>query len=121
MKDKNPRRLVQVTTVPLSFCLLRGQAEFLKERGFVMHGISSPGEALKRYALAEDVAVHAVEMPRRITPLRDLLRYGESTGCCAKSARTSSTPTHPKAACWAPWRPGWRESRCGSTRSTGCR
>mgnify|MGYP001157464848 CR=1 FL=1 len=66
-------KIVHVTTVPQSLFFLRGQVGYMKERGFDIHGISSPGEFLSRFAEQECVAVHPVEMPRRITPLRDLV------------------------------------------------
>ena len=65
-------KLVHVTTVPQSLFFLRGQVGYMKERGFDIHGLSSPGEFLSRFAEQEHVAVHPVEMPRRITPMRDL-------------------------------------------------
>lgn len=65
-------RLIHITTVPQSLGFLHGQAGFLKTRGFEIHAISSPGAWLSRFAEREQVEVHAVDMPRRITPLRDL-------------------------------------------------
>ena len=46
---------------------------YVKSQGFEVHALSSPGERLERLAREADVPVHAVTMPRRITPLRDLL------------------------------------------------
>jgi glycosyltransferase involved in cell wall biosynthesis len=66
-------KIVHVTTVPQSLFFLRGQVGYMKERGFDIHGLSSPGEFLSRFAEQECVAVHPVDMPRRITPLRDLV------------------------------------------------
>ena len=65
-------KLVHVTTVPQSLFFLRGQVGYMKDRGFDIHGLSSPGEFLSRFAEQERVVVHPVEMPRRITPIRDL-------------------------------------------------
>lgn len=45
----------------------------MKERGFEVHGLSSPGDSLSLFAERERICVHAVEMPRRITPLRDVV------------------------------------------------
>lgn len=50
-----------------------GQIGYMKARGFKIQAISSPGVDLKKFAEREQVAAHAVEMPRRITPLRDLV------------------------------------------------
>lgn len=66
-------KIVHVTTVPQSLFFLRGQVGYMKERGFHIHGLSSPGEFLTRFAEQERVPVYPVEMPRRITPLRDLV------------------------------------------------
>jgi glycosyltransferase involved in cell wall biosynthesis len=66
-------KLVHVTTVPQSLFFLTGQVGYMKERGFEIHGLSSPGEFLSRFAERERVVVHPVEMPRRITPLRDMV------------------------------------------------
>jgi glycosyltransferase involved in cell wall biosynthesis len=66
-------KLVHVTTVPQSLFFLTGQVGYMKERGFDIHGISSPGEFLSRFANRENIDVHPVDMPRRITPFRDLV------------------------------------------------
>ena len=68
-----PIKLVHITTVPESLGFLRGQVGYAKSRGFEVHAISSPGESLQKFAGDAGVSAHAVEMPRRITPLRDLI------------------------------------------------
>jgi glycosyltransferase involved in cell wall biosynthesis len=65
-------RLVHVTTVPETLGFLAGQAGCMRSRSFDTHAISSPGELLWRFAEREGVEVSAVDMPRRITPIRDL-------------------------------------------------
>jgi glycosyltransferase involved in cell wall biosynthesis len=65
-------RLVHITTVPDSLDFFLGQVGYMKARGLDVHAISSPGAMLDRFAALEQVPVHALEMPRRITPLRDL-------------------------------------------------
>lgn len=72
MKTK-PITLVHITTVPESLAFMTGQVGYMKARGFEIVGLSSPGELLTRFAEREGVPVHAVEMPRRITPWRDVL------------------------------------------------
>jgi glycosyltransferase involved in cell wall biosynthesis len=53
---------------------LTGQAGFLREHGFEIHAISSPGADLHRFGEWESVPVHPVDMVRgHISPLRDLL------------------------------------------------
>ena len=68
----NMVRLVHVTTVPESLTFFQGQVGYLKARGVDVWALSSPGELLDQFAAREGVPVHGLEMPRRITPLRDL-------------------------------------------------
>ncbi len=79
--DRGTVRLVHVTTVPESLLFLQGQAGYLKARGFDVRVISSPGEVLDSFAVREGVIGHAVEMPRRITPARDLVAVGRLCRC----------------------------------------
>lgn len=65
-------RILHVTTVPMSLRFLRGQVGFMRERGYEVHALTSPGEELDAFGRSEGIPVHAVEMPRAITPLRDL-------------------------------------------------
>jgi glycosyltransferase involved in cell wall biosynthesis len=67
-----PLRLLHITTVPMSLGFLRGQIAYMKERGFDIALISSPGTELEDAGEREGVPVHAVEMRRSITPLRDV-------------------------------------------------
>jgi glycosyltransferase involved in cell wall biosynthesis len=64
--------LLHVTTIPMSLTFLRGQVGYMQSRGLRVHALSSPGPDLHAFAEREGVTVSAVEMPRRITPLRDL-------------------------------------------------
>ncbi len=64
--------LVHVTTVPETLNFFRGQIGFMKENGFEVHAISSPGESLKRLGAREAIPTHSVEMSRQITPFQDL-------------------------------------------------
>lgn len=74
-----PLRLVHITTVPGSLMFLCGQAGYLRQRGFEVEAISSPGEALARFERGEQVPVHAVPMARAITPARDLVALARLT------------------------------------------
>jgi glycosyltransferase involved in cell wall biosynthesis len=65
-------RLLHVTTVSMSLTFLRGQIRFMSERGLRVHVVSSAGAELVDIAEAEGATTAAVDMPRRITPLRDL-------------------------------------------------
>lgn len=69
---KSAIRLVHVMTVPQSLGFLSGQVTFMRARGFEIAAISSPGPELGEFGERENVPVHAVAMPRRITPRRDL-------------------------------------------------
>jgi glycosyltransferase involved in cell wall biosynthesis len=66
--------LVHVAPVPLSlYCFLDGQVHFMNEQGVEVHGVSSAGELLGLFAKREKAQIHAIEMPRAITPLKDLV------------------------------------------------
>jgi glycosyltransferase involved in cell wall biosynthesis len=66
-------RLMQVGTADLSIGLMRGQLKFLREAGFNVSVVSSPGPRL--YAAAEDegVQAYAVPMVREISAFNDLV------------------------------------------------
>lgn len=66
-------RLLHVATVPDSLLFLRGQASFMRERGFEVTVVTSPGDDLPAFGTAEGVSARAVPMTRRITPLSDLV------------------------------------------------
>ena len=68
----NPK-LVYVVTVPQSFVLLRGQARYMQAEGFEVSGVSSPGPWTTVFESEEGVSVTLIEMPRRISPLADLV------------------------------------------------
>lgn len=68
-----PIKLVHVMTVPQSLYFLGGQIGYLQRRGFQIHAVASPAPHLAAFGKQEDVQVHALDMPRRITPIRDLL------------------------------------------------
>lgn len=65
--------IVHVMTAPVSLFFLAGQVSYMRSAGFTVHAISSPGPALTAFGVQEGVPVLAVEMPRRITPLQDLV------------------------------------------------
>jgi lipopolysaccharide/colanic/teichoic acid biosynthesis glycosyltransferase/glycosyltransferase involved in cell wall biosynthesis len=66
-------KLVHITTVPQTLAFLRGQVAFMKSNGYDVSAVSSPGPALEAFGRQEGIDVHPVQMPRRITPLGDLL------------------------------------------------
>jgi len=66
-------RVVHISTSPLFLNFLRGLLFDLRERGFEPSVVCSPGELLDRFVRETGVAGFGVEMPRRITPLRDVV------------------------------------------------
>ncbi len=77
--DRPSRSLAHVTTRPLTFRFFEGQLEYMIERGFEIHAISSPGDRLDELGRRPGVSTHTVEMTRWITPLRDLASLAEMT------------------------------------------
>src|SRR4051794_31334900 len=71
-ESPNMARLVHITTAPETLWFLEGQVGYLKARGVDVWALSSPGELLDQFGAHAGVPVHELEMPRRITPLRDL-------------------------------------------------
>ena len=65
--------LVHVINAPFSLHFIAGQVGFMAQRRFATSVITSPGEHLEAFGQREGVAVYGLEMPRRITPLRDLV------------------------------------------------
>jgi glycosyltransferase involved in cell wall biosynthesis len=67
------RRLVHITTVPMTLHFLRGQPGYMAENlGLATHAISSPGVDFGVFLEREPgVVAHEVRMARRITPLKD--------------------------------------------------
>ncbi|MEM9195577.1 MAG: glycosyltransferase family 4 protein, partial [Myxococcota bacterium] len=66
-------RVVYIVTVPQTAdVLLRGQLRFLREEGFDVTLIASPGLELDRVACREGVEIVPVPIAREIAPLRDL-------------------------------------------------
>ncbi len=73
-------RLVHVMTVPQTFVLLTGQATFMQQQGLRLTAVASDGPYAPVFAEREGVEVVAVEMPRRITPLADLVALWQLVG-----------------------------------------
>lgn len=66
-------RLVCATTVPMTADLfLKGQLAFLRESGWEVTLVSSPGALLERAGAREGVATVGLEMEREISLLKDL-------------------------------------------------
>jgi glycosyltransferase involved in cell wall biosynthesis len=68
-----PITVVHITTAPMALlAFFAGQLQYMRERGFHVAAVTSPGEHLEKVVAREGIEVHTVEMPRRITPLGDL-------------------------------------------------
>jgi glycosyltransferase involved in cell wall biosynthesis len=65
-------RLIHATTVPAALTFFRGQIRFMREAGFEVHVLSSPGPVLIEFSKSECVEAHAAEMKRSISPIHDL-------------------------------------------------
>lgn len=66
-------RLVHMTTIPESLVFTTGQIACMKSKGFEVYLISSPGQYLRDFAAQEQVNYCSVKMPRRITPMQDII------------------------------------------------
>ena len=77
-------RLVHVLTVPESLLFLRGQVRWMRERGYEIDVVTSPGDGIAEFESAEGVMVHALPMPRAITPGRDLVTLARLTALLRK-------------------------------------
>jgi len=66
------KKLIRITTVPISFeALLRHQMHFMREHYDIV-AVSSPSHELKEIEARELVPTYAVNMTRKITPIKDL-------------------------------------------------
>ena len=73
-------RLVYIATSPLFLNFLRGHVAFLREHGIAVSVVCSPGELLQEFVKQEGVPGYGIEMPRRITPVKDLVALWQMYG-----------------------------------------
>lgn len=66
-------KIVHITTVPESLNFLSGQIQYMQDREFDVRAISSPGEILASVSKREKIAVYGINMPRSITPFKDVI------------------------------------------------
>jgi glycosyltransferase involved in cell wall biosynthesis len=66
-------KLLHITTVSETFAFFRGQIAYMKARGYDIHALASPGEWVEKISDREKIPFHTVTMPRRITPLKDIV------------------------------------------------
>lgn len=76
--------VVHVLTVPDSLVFLRGQVEFMRERGWEMSVVTSPGPRLETFGARHRVPVHGIAMPRRVSPLGDAASLARLTALLAR-------------------------------------
>lgn len=72
---RRPRLMIVVTHPMTARWLMRSQLAYLRERGFDVAVVASPGALLDEVARAEGVRTFAVPMARTLTPGRDLLSF----------------------------------------------
>ena len=75
MTEKPGVRMVVGVTSPQTCLVLAGRLRALREAGFDVTVVSSPGELLQRTAEAEGVAARAIPMRRGIAPAADLRAF----------------------------------------------
>ncbi len=89
-------KLAYIVTVPTTArVLLRGQLAFMREAGFDVTVIASPGAELELVAQREGVRVVGIEMAREIDGVRDakaLLELSKTLGALAPDIVNASTP-----------------------------
>jgi glycosyltransferase involved in cell wall biosynthesis len=68
-----PPYVIHIINTPMMLGFFTGQVAFFRAHGFVWEVASSPGAGLMEFGMREGIAVHAVNMTRTITPLRDLV------------------------------------------------
>lgn len=72
-------RVVHVTTVPMSLTFLRTLVPVLQRAGMTVEAVSSPGADASRFARLLGIPVHTIDMPRRISPVHDLVALARLT------------------------------------------
>ncbi len=65
-------KIIHIVTNSISLGLMRGQLNFLRESGFAVTVISSPGKELTEVEHKENVSIHPVKMAREISIFQDL-------------------------------------------------
>lgn len=77
-------RLVYIATSPLFLNFLRGHIAFLRKHDIAVSVICSPGELLQAFTEQEGVPGYGIEMPRRITPFKDIVALWQMHGALRK-------------------------------------
>ncbi len=92
-----PRTVVLGVTADQSITLLRGLPQFLREQGWDVHVVSTPGPLLERLAADEGVTVHGLAMARNPSPLSDLRALAKWIALLQKLRPASLMVGTPKA------------------------
>ncbi len=66
-------RLVYAVTASVSTNFFRGRLKYLKERGFDVHLVSSPGKELEERGRQEGITIHSLPMRREISLANDFV------------------------------------------------
>lgn len=66
-------KLIHIMTVPDFLTFLKGRAQHLRKHAIKMQVITSPGTKLNDFAAEEGVESAAINIARRITPLKDIV------------------------------------------------
>lgn len=74
-RRRNRPLIVVGVTHPQTCLVLTGRLRRLREAGFRVYLVSSPGELLRRTAAAENVKAIAIPIRREIAPLADLVSF----------------------------------------------
>ncbi len=96
--SRGPIHVVYLVTHPMTAdLLLRGQLRYLREEGFRITVVSSPGEELDRVAAREGIHVERVAIAREIAPLRDLVTLIRLTATLQRLSPDLVNASTPKA------------------------
>ncbi|MDX2054180.1 MAG: glycosyltransferase family 4 protein [Polyangiaceae bacterium] len=91
-------KLVYIVTVPTTArVLLRGQLAFMREAGFDVTVVSSPGPELEEVGEREGVRTVGVQMAREIDVVRDARAFSELRATIARLAPDIVNASTPKA------------------------
>jgi glycosyltransferase involved in cell wall biosynthesis len=88
-------RVLHVATASLSLKLMQGQLAFLREAGYEVAVMTSPGGELRAAGRSAGIETYAVPMAREISPLRDLkslVRLYRVVRCLRPSITNVGTP-----------------------------
>ncbi|MDY3529509.1 glycosyltransferase family 4 protein [Riemerella anatipestifer] len=91
-------KLIRITTVPQSLkTLLKGQHQYMSNKGFEVIGVSSSGQDLEVVEKDEGIRTVSIEMSRKITPFQDLKSLWQ-IWCLLRREKPQMVHTHtPKA------------------------